>query len=169
MCLSYSIMHMPTCTLYKVPSLLLPSAILFFPSCLPPSLLSSLLYTFPPPLLSPSLPPSPPPHPLFLPPPTPSSLLPPSLPPSLPPFLPPSLPPCLPPSLRSTVEFAREVSEAKAMENTINRFEETFGGGSHDHHMIPRRGTSSSQGSSGSAPQSLGTSDVSNTLYFYML
>ena len=38
------------------------------------------------------------------------------------------------------MDFAREVSEAKAMEDTINKFEETFGSGSHDNHMIPRRG-----------------------------
>ncbi|CAI8027855.1 SCY1-like protein 2, partial [Geodia barretti] len=43
---------------------------------------------------------------------------------------------------RSTVEFARDVAEAKAMEDTINKFEETFGsGGSHDSHVIQRRGS----------------------------
>ena len=43
---------------------------------------------------------------------------------------------------RSTVEFAREVSEAKAMEDTINKFEETFGSGSGDSHVIQKHGAS---------------------------
>ena len=34
------------------------------------------------------------------------------------------------------------MAEAKAMEDTINKFEETFGsGGSHDSHVIQRRGS----------------------------
>ena len=48
------------------------------------------------------------------------------------------------------------------MEDTITKFEETFGSGSHDSHMIPRRGTTVSQGSSGgSASHSLEASNVS--------
>ena len=54
-------------------------------------------------------------------------------------------------SFRSTVQFARDVSEAKAMEDTITKFEETFGTGSHDSHMIPKRGSNIPSTTSGSS------------------
>ena len=43
---------------------------------------------------------------------------------------------------RSTVEFAREVSEAKAMDDTVNRLEQMFSGGGESPGSAPRRGTS---------------------------
>ena len=45
---------------------------------------------------------------------------------------------------RSTVEFAREVSEAKAMDDTVNRLEQMFtgSGASESPVTAPRRGTS---------------------------
>ena len=51
------------------------------------------------------------------------------------------LPTC---NCRSTVEFAREVSEAKAMDDTVNKLEEMFTGGGASSSPItaPRRGTS---------------------------
>ena len=50
-------------------------------------------------------------------------------------------------SFRSTVEFAREVAEVKAMEDSINRLEGMFGGsGSHETFTAPRRGTSLATG-----------------------
>ena len=42
---------------------------------------------------------------------------------------------------RSTVEFAREVSEAKAMDDTVNRLEQMFSS-SESPATAPRRGTS---------------------------
>ena len=43
---------------------------------------------------------------------------------------------------RSTVEFAREVSEAKAMDDTVNKLEQMFSGGGESPAAAPRRGTS---------------------------
>lgn len=43
---------------------------------------------------------------------------------------------------RSTVEFAREVSEAKAMDDTVNKLEQMFSGGGESPASAPRRGTS---------------------------
>ena len=43
---------------------------------------------------------------------------------------------------RSTVEFAREVSEAKAMDDTVNKLEQMFSGGGESPASGPRRGTS---------------------------
>ena len=43
---------------------------------------------------------------------------------------------------RSTVEFAREVSEAKAMDDTVNRLEQMLTGGGDSPISAPRRGTS---------------------------
>lgn len=49
-------------------------------------------------------------------------------------------------TLRSTVQFAREVSEAKAMDDTVTKLENMFtGSGASDSPVsVPRRGTSPS-------------------------
>ena len=41
---------------------------------------------------------------------------------------------------RSTVEFAREVSEAKAMDDTVNKLEQMVSGGGESPASGPRRG-----------------------------
>jgi len=48
---------------------------------------------------------------------------------------------------KSTVEFAREVAEAKAMDDALNRLDEMIGSsGSHDTFTSPRMGSSPPQG-----------------------
>ena len=48
---------------------------------------------------------------------------------------------------RSTVEFAREVAETKAMDDALNRLDEMIGSsGSHDNFTSPHMGSSPPQG-----------------------
>ena len=72
---------------------------------------------------------------------------------------------------RSTVDFAREVSDTKAMEDAINTFEETFGAGSYDSHMIPKRGstvpTTSSDGLSTAKQSATNVSQIPHNVLWY--
>ena len=43
---------------------------------------------------------------------------------------------------RSTVEFAREVAEQKAIDDAVDKIEDIFGGGSKPSDVVARKGTS---------------------------